>query len=200
MPFPPRIGRYEIVAELASGGMAEILLARLVGPNGFERPVIIKRILPHLAREPSFVDMFLDEARIVAGIRHPNVVQVQELGHDEGELFLAMEYLDGETVAALMKRLVVVGERLAPLLAAHIVAQAGAGSSYGMAHFSGDGRRVAFVSGGQELIEVDLATRRVLRSSAYDGVAMAEYVGDELLVVALRWGGNLWMADVGQAR
>jgi serine/threonine protein kinase len=125
--FPERIGRYEIVAELASGGMAEILLARLVGPNGFERPVVIKRILPHLAREPSFVDMFLDEARIVAGIRHPNVVQVQELGHDGGELFLAMEYLDGESVASLMKRLVAKGERLAPELAAHVVAQACAG-------------------------------------------------------------------------
>ncbi len=127
MGLPERIGRYEIVAELASGGMAEILLARLVGPSGFERPVVIKRILPHLAREASFVDMFLDEARIVAGIVHPNVVQVQELGQDGTELFLAMEYLEGESTSGLIKRLVSRDEALDPLLAAHIVAQACAG-------------------------------------------------------------------------
>ena len=108
--------------------MAEILLGRLVGPSGFERPVVIKRILPHLAREESFVSMFLDEARIVAGIRHPNVVQVQEAGQEGGELFLAMEYLEGETASGLLKRLIVHdGEKLVPTLAAHIVAEACAG-------------------------------------------------------------------------
>ena len=101
---PRHIGRYEIVGPLASGGMAEILLARLAGPSGFMRPVVIKRILPHLAQKKDFVDMFLDEARIVAGIRHPNVVQVTELGHEEGELFLAMEYLEGESTSGLMRR------------------------------------------------------------------------------------------------
>jgi serine/threonine-protein kinase len=86
-----RIGRYDIVGPLASGGMAEILLARIVGPSGFQRPVVIKRILPHLARQKDFVDMFLDEARINSQIRHPNVVQVTELGHENDELFLVME-------------------------------------------------------------------------------------------------------------
>src|SRR5262249_34122249 len=125
--LPLRIGRYEIVAELASGGMAEILLARLVGPSGFERPVVLKRILPHLAREPEFVHMFLDEARIVAGITHPNVVQVQELGKDGNELFLAMEYLEGETLWGLMRRLAVRGERLDTPLAVRVIVQACAG-------------------------------------------------------------------------
>ena len=69
------------------------------------RPVVIKRILPHLARKKDFVDMFLDEARIVAGIRHPNVVQVTELGHEAGEQFLAMEYLEGESTSGLMRRM-----------------------------------------------------------------------------------------------
>jgi serine/threonine-protein kinase len=92
MPKPSlsRMGRYEIVGLLATGGMAEILLGRLVGPSGFERPVVLKRILPHLARVSTFVDMFVDEARIVAGIRHPNVVQVHELAHEDDELFLVM--------------------------------------------------------------------------------------------------------------
>jgi serine/threonine-protein kinase len=107
--------------------MAEILLARLAGPSGFMRPVVIKRILPHLARKKDFVDMFLDEARIVAGIRHPNVVQVTELGHEAGELFLAMEYLEGESTSGLMRRLQARGERLDLTLAAYIVAEACAG-------------------------------------------------------------------------
>ena len=124
---PRQIGRYEIVGPLASGGMAEILLARLAGPSGFMRPVVIKRILPHLAQKKDFVDMFLDEARIVAGIRHPNVVQVTELGHETGELFLAMEYLEGESTSGLMRRMQVRGERLDLTLACYIVAEACAG-------------------------------------------------------------------------
>src|SRR5882672_884641 len=94
---PWRVGRYDIVGHLASGGMAEILLGRIVGPSGFLRPVVIKRILPHLSKQKSFVDMFLDEARIVAGIRHPNVVQVHELAHEGEDLYLVMEYLEGES-------------------------------------------------------------------------------------------------------
>jgi serine/threonine-protein kinase len=124
---PQRIGRYELLAELASGGMASILLARVSDSSGFERPIVIKRILPHLARESSFVGMFLDEARIVAGIVHPNVVRVQELGVEGTELFLVMEYLEGESVEGLFKRLTLRRELLAPRLAAHVIAQACAG-------------------------------------------------------------------------
>jgi serine/threonine-protein kinase len=107
--------------------MAEIVLGRMLGPSGFQRPVVIKRILPHLAREQSFVEMFLDEARIVAGIRHPNVVNVHELGHEEGELFLVMEYLEGESAAGLGRRLRVNSETLSHALSAYVVAEAAAG-------------------------------------------------------------------------
>ncbi|MFO0727352.1 MAG: serine/threonine-protein kinase [Myxococcota bacterium] len=99
------LGRYSVVGPLATGGMAEILLARLEGPGGFRRPVVIKRMLPHLARDPVFIELFLDEARIAAGVRHPNVVQVQELHHQGDELFLVMEYLEGESVVALLRAL-----------------------------------------------------------------------------------------------
>lgn len=123
----PVLGRYEILGELAIGGMSEVLLARIVGPSGFQRPVVLKRILPHLARRSAFVDMFLDEARIVARIRHPNVVQVHELAQEGTELVLAMEYLEGETVAGVMKRLSVRVETLPSALVAYIVAEACAG-------------------------------------------------------------------------
>src|SRR4051794_14682908 len=125
--LPTHLGRYQVVGELATGGMAEILLGRVVGPSRFERPVVLKRILPHLARQPAFVAMFLDEARISARIRHPNVIHIEELAQEEGEVFLVMEYLEGESSAGLQKRLISRGEMLPKGLAAYIVAEACAG-------------------------------------------------------------------------
>lgn len=124
---PPHLGRYEVLGRVAEGGMAEIVLGRLNGPSGFERTVAIKRILPHLARSSGFVDMFLDEARIAARIQHPNVVQVHELGQDDEELFIVMEYLEGESVLSLLRRLSLRRKRLSPRLVAHICAAAAAG-------------------------------------------------------------------------
>lgn len=124
---PTQIGRYEILGLLGTGGMAEVLLARLSGPSGFERPVVIKRILPHLAREKHFVDMFLDEARIVAGIHHQNVVMVHELCQDEDELFMVMEYLEGESAAGLARRLSMKRKLLSFGLCAHVMAEVCAG-------------------------------------------------------------------------
>jgi len=97
-------GKYRLVARLATGGMAEIFLARLQGAAGFEKLVCIKRILPHLARDKQFVAMFLDEARIAARISHPNVCQVFELGELEGSYYIAMEYLEGVPLACFRGR------------------------------------------------------------------------------------------------
>ncbi len=125
--LPEQIGRYQILGLLGTGGMAEILLARLSGPSGFERPVVIKRILPHLAREKRFRDMFTDEARIVAGIRHQNVVHVNELGLEGDELYMVMEYLEGESAASLARRLASSRKLLNFGLCAHIMAEMAAG-------------------------------------------------------------------------
>lgn len=122
-----RLGRYEIVGLLATGGMAEVYLGRLVGPSGFDRAVVIKRVLPHLARQRVFVDMFFDEARIVAKIRHPNVVFVHELAQESEDLFLVMEYVEGESLGGIMRRHWTKGLELGYVLAAHIVAEAAAG-------------------------------------------------------------------------
>jgi serine/threonine protein kinase len=121
--LPSQIGRYQVLGLLGTGGMAEVLLARLVGPSGFQRPVVLKRILPHLAREQHFRNMFLDEARIVAGIHHQNVVHVHELCQESGELYLVMEYLEGESAAGLARRLSTKRKLLSFGLAAHIVAE-----------------------------------------------------------------------------
>jgi serine/threonine-protein kinase len=96
-------GRYELGYEIASGGMATIYLARARGPGGFDRPFAIKRIHPHLAKQRDFVDMFLDEARLQSRISHPNVCAVVDFGEVDGTYFMAMEYLLGRPLTAIMK-------------------------------------------------------------------------------------------------
>ncbi len=97
----PKFGKYTLVAKLATGGMAEIFLARLLGVAGFEKLVCIKRLLPHLAADATFTSMFLAEASIVAQISHPNVCQVFELGELDGRYYIAMEYLEGMPFSGL---------------------------------------------------------------------------------------------------
>jgi serine/threonine protein kinase len=101
---PERVlGRYVLFREIASGGMASVHLGRLLGPVGFSRVVAIKRLHPHLARDPEFVTMFIDEARLAARISHPNVVPTLDVVALEGELFIVMEYVEGESLARLVK-------------------------------------------------------------------------------------------------
>jgi serine/threonine-protein kinase len=121
-----KIGRYEILGPLATGGMAEILLARLVGPSGFERPVVIKRIRRDLDHH-ELAAMFIDEARLAAKVRHANVVAVEDLGTDDGAPYLVMEYLEGENVSNVERRLKSRDERTPFGLTAYIVAEACAG-------------------------------------------------------------------------
>src|SRR6187549_1998810 len=82
------LGRYRVVDEIGVGGMASVHLARMDGPGGFQKWVAIKRIHPHLVEDDQFVDMFLDEARIAAGINHANVAQVFDLGKDENTYWI----------------------------------------------------------------------------------------------------------------
>jgi serine/threonine-protein kinase len=117
-------GKYTLIARLAVGGMAEIFLARLEGVGGFRKQVVIKRILPHLAEDSRFVSMFLDEARIAARISHPNVCPVYELGEVDGQLFLAMEYLDGLPLSRMMRTMSRAGTVIPPVMGAAILGQA----------------------------------------------------------------------------
>ncbi|MGB5268383.1 MAG: serine/threonine-protein kinase [Polyangiales bacterium] len=98
---PERIGRYKLCFELAAGGMATVYLARVDGAPGFEKLVALKRIHRHLAKEKRYVDMFLDEARIASRITHPNVCSVFDFGQADGEYYIAMEYLVGESLSRL---------------------------------------------------------------------------------------------------
>ena len=94
-----QLGRYRLTARIATGGMAEVFLARAEGVQGFARTVVIKRLLPHLAREPAVVEMFLNEARLTGRLDHANIVGVLDLGQANGHYFIAMEFLDGRALA-----------------------------------------------------------------------------------------------------
>jgi eukaryotic-like serine/threonine-protein kinase len=107
-----RVDRYELMGEIASGGMATVYLARLTGMGGFQRFVAMKRLHPHLAGEKEFVEMFLDEARIAARIHHPNVVPILEVGASTVGYYLVMEYIEGDTLARLLARAASTGKKL----------------------------------------------------------------------------------------
>jgi serine/threonine-protein kinase len=109
-----RVDRYELLGEIASGGMATVYLARLTGVGGCQRFVAMKRLHPHLANEKEFVEMFLDEARLAAGIHHPNVVPILEVGASPVGYYLVMEYVEGDTLARLLARAASRGKRIPP--------------------------------------------------------------------------------------
>jgi eukaryotic-like serine/threonine-protein kinase len=111
-------GHYLLDEEIARGGMARVFRARLRGPGGFEKTLVVKQVRPELARDPRFVRMFVEEAKTLVQMSHPHVVAVYELGVVEGVYFLAMEHVEGVTLAQLLRE-----GPLAPALAAHVGAQ-----------------------------------------------------------------------------
>ena len=118
--FPITFGRYQLVERLAVGGMAELFKARFVGAHGFSKSVVIKKILPHLAADASFVNMFIDEANITARLDHPKIAQVLELGRIEDQLYIAMEFVDGVDVLTVLRSLAQRKQTMPEALAVHI--------------------------------------------------------------------------------
>src|SRR5687768_12542950 len=97
-PETPNLGKYRYVVDLGSGGMGDEFLAVVQGPRGFNKLQVIKRLRPELASDPEFLAMFLNEARIAARLNHPNVVQTNEVSEHDDEYFIAMEYLEGQSL------------------------------------------------------------------------------------------------------
>jgi eukaryotic-like serine/threonine-protein kinase len=118
------VGRCEMFDEIAAGATARIHLGRMLGAESFSRTVAIKRLHPQYALNPEFVAAFLDEARIVARIRHPNVVPILDLVEEEGDLFIIMEYIEGINFGQLCRAAQELGERVPPGVAARTVAGA----------------------------------------------------------------------------
>ena len=122
-----RVGDFEILGPLRTGGMATLFVGRRIGAAGFERPVAVKVVHSHLAEDPDFIKMFVDEALLSARIHHPNVVHVEHLGELDGKYYLVMELVDGCSLAQLRASLGSLGRRLAPAMAAHVALQIASG-------------------------------------------------------------------------
>lgn len=120
---PISLGRYELLEELAVGGMARLFKGRVRGAHGFEKPLVIKRILPHLAADDQFVSMFIDEATITAQLIHPKIVQVFDLQADGKELFLVMEYVDGIDLLTLIRQRNKASDPIPTEIAVHIACE-----------------------------------------------------------------------------
>jgi serine/threonine-protein kinase len=118
---PRVVGRYALFDEIAAGGMATVHLGRLVGQVGFSRTVAVKRLHPQYAKDSEFVTMFVDEARLASRIQHPNVVSTLDVVKTNEELFLVMEYVQGEALSKLVRNAAKRGERIPPNIVASIL-------------------------------------------------------------------------------
>lgn len=140
MEFPAQFGRYQLLERIATGGMAEVYLARSFGVEGFEKRLVIKRILPELASNPRFVSMFVHEAKLSVCLNHPNIVQVFDLGKVGDDPYIAMEHIHGRDLTLVLRALRRDGMRLPIPVAASIAASVARGLSYAHARTAPDGR------------------------------------------------------------
>jgi Protein kinase domain len=127
---PERFGRYILLDRIGVGGMAEVFRAVMPGAGGFKRMFVLKRILSQFCQSPTFVEMFVREAKLGALLNHPNIAQVYDFGSVNGEYFLALEYLRGHDLLALMRRLREAKQRLPVSVAAFIAHQTATGLAF----------------------------------------------------------------------
>jgi serine/threonine protein kinase len=152
-----RFGKYILLDRISSGGMADVYRAKLVGIRGFAKTIAIKRIHPHLAERRRFLRMFTDEAKIAARLVHPNIVQIYDLGEEEGVPYIAMEYVGGRDLYRVVKRLV-VNEKTCPWsLATRVMADVCDGLYYAHEFRTLDGQP-------QEIVHRDVSPRNILIS------------------------------------
>lgn len=142
---PERFGRYVLLDRIGEGGMAEVFRAIMPGAEGFQRTFVIKKILGRLSQSASFVEMFVREARIGALLNHPNIVQVFDFGSVDGHYFLAMEYVRGRDVLAIIRRLRDMKLQFPVAIAAHIAHEVATCLNYAHALTGPDGRSLGIV-------------------------------------------------------
>jgi len=140
-----RLGRYQIIGRLATGGMAEVYLALSGDVPGFRTLVVLKRILPHLASNAQFIRMFLDEARLAALLDHPNIVRIIEVGHDGEDYFLVMELVQGKPLSAVLRKAAREHKPPSPALTSYLISQAAHGLSYAHTLTDGESRPLGVV-------------------------------------------------------
>ena len=124
------LGKYQLIAEIARGGMGVVYLAMVQGPGNFNKLVVVKELKPELVEEPAFLTMFLDEARLAARLSHPNIVQTNEVGNDGDRYFMAMDYLDGRGLDQVRRRTRSVGYGLSVPMQLRVVCDMLSGLDY----------------------------------------------------------------------
>ena len=151
-------GRYTLVRKVGMGGMAEIWKAKAQGPQGFEKVLAIKKVLPHLVEDGEFIDMFVEEAKLVAGLVHPNIVQVFDFGQiGKKDYFIAMEYVPGANLAQVIRRLAERKARMPIEVALYVVLEACKGLGYAHAKSDAAGNE-------QGIVHRDVSPQNILVS------------------------------------
>jgi serine/threonine protein kinase len=140
-----QVGRYTVVSHLASGGMAELYVARQEAVGGFEKDLVLKLLQGRYAENPRVVRMFLDEARLAAKLNHPSIVHVYDVAEEDGIKFIAMEYIHGETLTDIVRRGIAVGNYLPIEHSVHVISQAAAGLAYAHGRHDADGALLRIV-------------------------------------------------------
>jgi serine/threonine-protein kinase len=186
---PPVVaGKYTLLRRLGHGGMAEVFLARQASEGGFEKLVVLKRILPHLASGGEFTAMFLDEARIAADLRHPNIVTIVDTGRAGDSLFMVMEFLHGQDVRKVQRKVAAFGQQVPFGHACQIVIDAAAGLHYAHTKKDLSGRPLSIVhrdvspqniivtfEGGTKIVDFGIAKAAGQSTHTSTGVLKGKY-------------------------
>jgi len=160
-------GPYQLIDRVAVGGMAEVFKAKRSGVEGFEKVVALKRILPHLSENKEFLDMFVDEAKMVAGLSHPNIVQIFDLGRIESSYYIAMEYVHGRDLRSIIKRARDKGLRMPLDLGLRVASQVCSALEYAHRKKDSQGRPM-------EIVHRDVSPQNILIT--FDGdVKLADF-------------------------
>jgi serine/threonine protein kinase len=160
---PHRFGQYTLTARLGRGGMADVYRARREGAAGFERVVVVKKILGGHHEDPAFVEMFINEAKLSARLTHPNIAQVHELGEEDGEFFIVMEYVKGKDLLRLLRHLAQSRPQqpaIPPLVAAYIARETCRGLAHAHEHTDENGAV-------KPIVHRDISPQNIMLS--YDG-------------------------------
>jgi eukaryotic-like serine/threonine-protein kinase len=167
MAEPQQVGRYRLVKRIAAGGMGEVHLATVAGPEGFEKVVVVKRMLPSMSADRNVIRLFLDEARLVAKLSHRNIAQIFELGEDSGGFYVAMEFVRGPSLRRILsffeegRDFADLGQRIPPVLAIDIVAQVAEALAYAFSAQADDGTPL-------HIVHRDVTPENILVSTAGD--------------------------------
>lgn len=183
MKLPAPFGKYLLTQLIAVGGMAEVYRAKIFGAQGFEKEMVVKRILPKYAQNPSFVQMLIDEAKIAVSLSHGNIVPIYELGELEGSYYIAMEYVEGRTVLDVLRD---AHSKRVPISWAHCANVAaevcrglayahgrsdGAGKPLGLVHRDINPRNIVITKGGEvKILDFGIARASTKRHQTASGV------------------------------